>query len=369
MLANLPLDALGLAAGCLLFSRKAFLGKRGGSASAASVSVIIPARNEAQILPALLGSLARQTRAPLEIICVDDGSSDDTALTARSSGARVIAAGAPPPRWLGKSWACMIGAEAARGEVLLFLDADVSLGPRAIEGLLGALPAGGGAASLQPYHAVERPYEHFSLFFNLAAIGANGIGLPWKARSAGLFGPVIMIDRKSYEAVGGHGAVREEVAEDLALGRALRRKGIPYRLFLGGRDASYRMYPRNYGELRSGWTKNMAIGAARASLPPLLLCVAWISAGASILADLCASGSRGDLPMALLAAGLYALYALILGAAASRAGSFRKIALIIYPVWLAGFIALFAESLFRRWVLRRVSWKGRRIELGRRPCA
>jgi 4,4'-diaponeurosporenoate glycosyltransferase len=366
---DLPLDFIGLLSGMLLFLRHP-VPRKGMAAARGSrprVSVIIPARNEADALPSLLASLAVQSLPPIEIICVDDESADGTAEAARLRGASVVPAGAAPAHWLGKPWACSKGADAATGDILLFLDADVSLGPRAIERLLGELPEAGGAVSLQPYHEAEKPYEQFSLFFNLLAVGGNGLGLPWKVRSAGLFGPVIMMDRASYEAIGGHGAVKDEVAEDLAMGRALRRKGIPYRLFLGDGVASYRMYRRNYADLRQGWTKNMAIGASKASPLALLLAFAWIAAGASIVVDLCLFASRGDLPMACLAACLYAWYALLLGAAASRIGRFRKSAFIAYPVLLSGFIVLFLESLFLRWILKRVSWKGRRIDLGGRP--
>lgn len=368
MFTDLPLDFIGLISGLLLFLRRPLPGAGRGApgGSRPRVSVIVPARNEADALPALLSSLAGQSRPPLETICVDDDSSDGTAEAARCMGATVVAAGAAPAGWLGKPWACRKGADRAKGDVLLFLDADVSLGPQAIERLLGELPGSGGAVSLQPYHDAAKPYEQFSLFFNLLAVGGNGLGLPWKARSAGLFGPVIIIDRASYDAIGGHGAVKDQVAEDLAIGRALRKKGIPYRLFLGGGLASYRMYRRNYAELRRGWTKNMAIGASRTPLPALLLSIAWISAGASIVVDLCAFAARGDLPMACLAAALYASYALLLGYAASRIGSFRKWSFFAYPLPLAGFIVLFVESIFLRRVLRRVAWKGRRINLGRR---
>lgn len=71
--------------------------------------------------------------------------------------------------------------------------------------------------------------------------------------------------------------------------------------------------------------------------------------------------------MACLASCLYASYALLLGVAASRIGRFRKSSFALYPIPLAGFIVLFLESIFLRRVLKRVSWKGRRIDLGRKP--
>jgi len=69
------------------------------------------------------------------VIVVDDGSSDATVEVARAHGATVIVAPSPPGGWLGKSWACHLGAQRARGTRLLFLDADVSLAPSAIAAL------------------------------------------------------------------------------------------------------------------------------------------------------------------------------------------------------------------------------------------
>lgn len=77
------------------------------------VSVVIPARNEAENLPHLLGSLARQDLVPEQVIVVDDGSTDDTAAVARAHGALVVESATLPEGWTGKSWACMQGTDVA----------------------------------------------------------------------------------------------------------------------------------------------------------------------------------------------------------------------------------------------------------------
>src|SRR5947208_49212 len=79
---------------------------------AASVSVVIPARDEEATLPTLLASLRRLVVHVADIVVVDDGSQDATASVARSAGAVVVPAAAPPPGWTGKAWACHVGARA-----------------------------------------------------------------------------------------------------------------------------------------------------------------------------------------------------------------------------------------------------------------
>ena len=96
------------------------------------VSVIVPARNEAEKLPALLRSLASLERAPAQLIVVDDQSTDATATLAATAGAIVVGSPGPPAGWTGKNHACHLGARAATQPWLLFLDADVTLGPSAV---------------------------------------------------------------------------------------------------------------------------------------------------------------------------------------------------------------------------------------------
>src|SRR5688572_18993909 len=90
-----------------------------GAVPPGSVSIVIPARNERESLPELLSSLRHSDVAPLEVIVVDDGSTDGTAAVAASLGATVLDAPPPPEGWNGKPWACWTGAARARGEHVL----------------------------------------------------------------------------------------------------------------------------------------------------------------------------------------------------------------------------------------------------------
>ena len=180
-----------------------------------SVSIVIPARNEEHNLPTLLRSLAAQPMKPHEIILVDDDSTDRTAELARQLGARVIPSQPLPVGWRGKTWACHQGAQAARGKLLLFLDADTWFEP---DGLGKAISAyGGGAFSIGPYHAVREPYEQLSMFFNLNMTVAT---VPH-----GLFGQMLLVDQESYRRVGGHEAVRGRILEHASLAARFRAAG------------------------------------------------------------------------------------------------------------------------------------------------
>jgi 4,4'-diaponeurosporenoate glycosyltransferase len=157
-----------------------------------TISVIIPARNESKRIERLLQSLANQSAPPLEIIVADDGSTDGTAGLALKYGAKVVST--ESMEWKGKSAACFAGAQAARGELLVFFDADVHLAQDAIAYIAShAIP--GAVGSIQPYHRMEKPYEHLSLYFNLVSFLGLDVGKtknPFEVK-LGFFGPCMWI--------------------------------------------------------------------------------------------------------------------------------------------------------------------------------
>src|SRR5690606_25074133 len=101
------------------------------------VSVVVPARDEAERLPRLLAALVAARPRPHEVIVVDDGSADGTCEVAAAAGATVIRV-ERPAGWTGKAYACQRGADAAQGDVLVFLDADVEPAPDGIASLSAA---------------------------------------------------------------------------------------------------------------------------------------------------------------------------------------------------------------------------------------
>lgn len=328
------------------------------------LSVVIPARNEEASLPLLLSDLAQQTVRPREILVIDDESLDGTARVAREGGATVLSLAGKPEGWVGKSWACQRGADAAAGEWLLFLDADVRLGPDAVERLAAECDEDGETLSVQPWHAMERPHEQLSLFFNLVQAAANGLCLP-KGRPSGLAGPVILIRRLEYGSVGGHEAIRGSIVDDMALGERLRRAGRPFRVLLGDRGLSYRMYRDGLRTLLQGFVKNQSAGAARIPWDLLLATFLWITSCTSVPYQWIRALAGLDLAWLVVYSVLYPAWVLELRRIARRFGTFGWPTLAAYPLALLAFHGVFVVSLAKRVLRRPVTWKGRRIRPGR----
>jgi 4,4'-diaponeurosporenoate glycosyltransferase len=340
----LLLVALGLwSAGFLLLGRLHPCARVSAPGHPPSVSIIIPARNEEHNLPTLLRSLASQSARPHEIIVVDDGSTDRTAELARQLGATVIPSQPLPDGWRGKTWACHQGAQAARGELLLFLDADTWFEPDGLGKTISAY--GGGALSIGPYHAVRKPYEELSLFFNLNMLVAT---VPH-----GLFGQMLLVDRESYRRVGGHETVQGRILENSWLAARFRAVGIPARSVTGKGLLSFRMYPNGLRELIEGWTKGFASGAGQTPQVTMFVIVAWISG--LLLAPL-GGLLTGDW---LRWGAVYLLCAAQVAWFSRQVGAFRWSSALLYPLPLSFFFGVFAWSVARSG--KRVTWKGREI--------
>jgi 4,4'-diaponeurosporenoate glycosyltransferase len=307
----------------------------GGDPVTGRVSLIIPARNEAHNLPRLLDSIRAQPTLPLEVLVIDDHSTDATAEIATAHGARVIPAQPLPDGWRGKPWACHQGALAAKGDLLLFLDADCWFEPGGLATLLDRYR--GGAFSVAPHHRVEKPYEELSAFFNVIMVASTA--------GHGLFGQTLLVDRASYTAAGGHLEVKGRVLENLRLAAFYRAAGVPVASLPGRGMLSFRMYPEGLPSLVEGWIKGFASGAAETPRTAVLLVALWIS---GLMVALFA------LPWAPL---LYPAFALQFGLMLRKVGSFSWLTALLYPLPLFFYFAVFSRSL--RSSGKQVTWKGR----------
>ncbi|HSN58107.1 MAG TPA: glycosyltransferase family 2 protein [Clostridiaceae bacterium] len=363
MTKDLLIILAGLFISRLLFFRFPLLGRREAKMQAPRLSVIIPARNEEENIALILEDLKKQTAPVYEIICVDDASADGTAAVAASFGVSLISLKDKPEGWIGKSWACQNGADAAGGDILLFLDADVRLGREGIGRLLYAYEEIGCTISVQPYHTMEEKYEQLSMFFNMVQIAATGLGLPTKSRKTGLFGPVILMSRSDYYGFGGHESIKGSIIDDMAIGSRLKSLGMPFRLFLGDGDISFRMYAGGIRELMQGWTKNQSAGAMET--PPAIFAMVflWITACISVTIQLALAAIQGNTPWLAAYLALYIAWILELRRIAVRLGSFDTRAIVIYPVLLVFYIWIFALSAIKKIFRLKVTCKDRGIRL------
>ncbi|MEB3332434.1 MAG: glycosyltransferase family 2 protein [Synechococcaceae cyanobacterium] len=332
------------------------------SKAAQTLSVLIPARNEAATLPHLLAALARQSLQPGEVIVVDDHSSDDTAAIAcRAADGLPLRVLQPPPLpegWCGKTWALHHGVLASRGALLLFLDADTEPAPAFLERLLACHARLGGLVSVQPYHRTERPYEQLSLLFNLVGLMAVPLG-----PGCGVaFGPAMLSSRADYERSGGHAAVAGRVVEDWFLAHRYEQAGLPVSAWIGADLLASRMYPGGLRDLVDGFDKNFATAAAEVRWPWMLAVLLWLSG--LFWAAWCLPAALLGWPLVGSAAigpnaVIYGAFALQLLLLSRRVGRFRWISLV-FPVPVLFFLAVFVLAILN---LERghVEWKGRRF--------
>jgi chlorobactene glucosyltransferase len=251
------------------------------------VSIIVPARDEAENISACIATLTNTAYPNREIIVVDDGSVDGTTdiariLAARSNGAIRLIEGAPlPDGWLGKCWACWQGYQAARGELLLFTDADTRHDDELLGCAVGALGRPGvELVTTLPRQLMESFWERVVLphIFTMLALryrDARRINRASDPRDVVANGQFILMRRSTYESLGGHQAVRGEVVEDVRLAQRVVAAGGRVYLAYATELMETRMY-RSLDGIVEGWTKNLAAGMRGTVAPLLVRALPWI---------------------------------------------------------------------------------------------
>jgi chlorobactene glucosyltransferase len=244
------------------------LERAGDPSNLPRVSVLLPARNEAANLRANLPHLLASDYPNLEIIVLDDRSGDDTAAVAADLARlhpgrmRVLRGEALPDRWLGKNWACHQLSRVARGQVLLFCDADVAAGPHAVARTVALLQReDAGAVTALPRHRFGTAAESavVPLIAQLPVGAMLPLALVPRTAEPSLSmanGQWIAFTRAAYARLGGHASVRSEVLEDVHLGRAVKRAGLRLVAAVGTEDLSVRMY-HGWADVRRGFGKNV----------------------------------------------------------------------------------------------------------------
>jgi chlorobactene glucosyltransferase len=334
------------------------------------VSVLVPARNEAENITPCLLSLLAQDYAEFEVIVLDDHSTDGTGarlavLAAGEQRLRVLTGTPLPAGWLGKQWACAQLARAASGDHLLFVDADTRLAPTALREAMAALQAERvGLVTVLPRQTVvtwgERllvPMLPWSLFCFLPVALAHR--LQWPALSASV-GQCLLFTRAAYERAGGHAAVRATPVDDIALGKRVMAQHDGWRLLDGGDYVTCRMY-RGFREAQAGFGRTLFAAFDDRAVPFVVVWV-WLAVvfvvpvvtlGAA-LAGLLPASFNVQLPLAAIGLSLL-LWTLCL----------RRFGL---PLYLAALYPLSVPlmtltALRSWWVTRtgRVQWRGRAL--------
>jgi chlorobactene glucosyltransferase len=334
------------------------------------VSVIIPARNEAATIATVVQSVLDSSYSPLELLVVDDRSTDNTAAIVErlaSPGLQLIRGEELPEGWYGKPWACFQGYRRARGELLLFTDADTRHHPRLLSHAVGALEREKAAlVTVSPtqrcvtfWERLVMPQIWFLLSLRYHPRTVNQARRPSDVIANGQF---ILTSRTAYEVAGTHAAVRSEVAEDLALAQTYMVRGLKLHFAFAERLMETRMY-QGLAPMIEGWSKNIYLGGRRSfpdeplqrALAPAMLVLAmlfWLVPPAVLLLAGVVP-PVGQFAPALLATILSVLFWMLI----SHGMSIPAIYGVGYPLGALMALYIILRSTWRGG--RKVEWRGR----------
>jgi chlorobactene glucosyltransferase len=345
------------------------------SPQGARISVLIPARNEERNIGRVLDLLASQDYPDYEVIVLDDQSEDLTASVVRQhmeTQPRIsLLTGKPlPPGWVGKAHACAQLASAARGDVLLFLDADTRPSTRALSaGLADLERTGADLLTVIPRQQVvsfwERvllPLLHFNTFSFLPMPLVPLTRTPSLAMANGQY---MLFRRRAYDAVGGHASVRSALVEDVWLARRIKASGRKLVIRYGGETVSCRMYG-SFREIWEGFSKNVFPGLNYSVT--MLAAVVILTLISSILPFLLLGGALagwGGLTYWTPLAEVGIILAIRLGQALRFDMDLWPV--LLHPVAMLIFLAIAVNSFL--WTLKGegIRWKGRAYNLSNPP--
>ncbi len=334
------------------------------------VSILVPARDEAARIGPCIASLLESEGLPeVEVLVLDDGSTDGTADVVRRVAAgdprlRVVDGGVSPvpDGWLGKTWACHRLAEQATGSVLVFVDADVRLSLHGIAASVQLLRTTG-LDLVCPYPrqladgALPRLVQPLLQWSWATTLPLRAAETSPRETLVAANGQLLGGDRAAYDRAGGHAEVRSEVLDAVALLRAVKRSGGRGVVADGTDVAVCRMYDTSE-QLVEGYTKSLwsAFGS-RAGAAGVVAALSWlyvVPPGAALAGPTPASRRWGALGYAAGVTGRVLV--------ARRSGG-RAVDSLAHPASVAAFGVLVAESL-RRKRSGALTWRGRTLPRG-----
>jgi chlorobactene glucosyltransferase len=344
------------------------------------VSVLIPARNEETTIRQAVESAFSGTIAPLEVIVCDDASTDQTPalleeMQSRWDNLRVIRGAPLPDGWIGKPHACYQLAQAATGDVLLFLDADTTLHAEGIERTLRLSEQWkADVVTVVPRQRTETLAERVVLPM-LHVTYASWLPMmlvPWTRdpRFLAANGQVLAFKRSTYDAIGGFAAVRDEVVDDMAICRRAKQQGFRVVFGDGHKIAECRMY-EGAAQVWTGFSKNLYEGIGEH--PLALVGVIGLYSGAFLAPWFLTAATAVAAPALLPWAALGVAFNLVQRTVQAVRHAQSPWAVLLHPVGVVALLAIAVNSF--RWSLTdRVEWSGRvyasrRRRKGAAPCA
>lgn len=359
-----------LPAGLMLANLKRFQRSPEPAPGAQTVSVLVPARNEAAVIEGLIECVLASQGCDLELLILDDSSTDDTAQrvagwAARDPRVRLIRGQPLPNGWCGKQHACQQLADAAQEPTLVFLDADVRVEPQAIaRGVAFLQQSSGGLVSGFPLQETPAflawlllPLIHFILLGFLPLDRSRASLSPALAAGCGQF---FITTQEAYRRAGGHASIRASLHDGVMLPRTFRRAGLQTDVFDATDTATCRMYETSR-EVFGGLAKNATegIGSPQTIVPFTLLLAGGQVLPAGLLGLWLAGLVPSGWPVAVATIACVLSYLpRLLGVARFRQSLGSS---LLHPLGIIIFLSIQWFALVRRRLGLSTSWKGRRL--------
>ena len=333
-------------------------------AARSGCSVLVPARNEEANISAALHSITQSEGVDLEIIVLDDGSTDRTAEIVRdfaATDARVrLQASAPlPTDWCGKNFACHQLAQAAHYPLLVFMDADVRISRGDSLARLAAFVEESGATLVSGVPREETrgllekliiPLIHFVL---LGFLPLERMRAGTDPRFAAACGQILAVRREAYEHAGGHRSIARRIHDAVALTASFRAHGLRTDLFDATDTFHCRMY-RSAAEVWSGFAKNAHEGlGSRALIVPATLLLIGGQVLPIILLALATS------PLAITFSGVAAAAAFLPRLVAVARFRQTLLGALLHPLGICALVAIQWHAFLRSLRRRPAVWRGR----------
>lgn len=355
-----------------LRNRTRFVDPRQWPPAGTRVSILIPARDEASQIETAIRCALGSTLVEVEVVVLDDQSSDDTAALVSAMAAtdpRVRLVSAPPlPRgWAGKQRACWLLGNAASFDVMMFVDADVRLAPTAagyaagqllrderlglVSGFPRELTVGAAEQVLIPWiHVVLLGYLPFDRMQRSASPSYSAACGQW-----------VVVRRRPYLELGGHGATPASRHDGISLPRTFRTAGWRTDVFDGATLAQCRMYP-DFGSIWQGFGKSAGEGMATPLALPLW---AVLLLGGHVAPWLMLPlGLAWQAPVVAMAGGLGVAANLVMRYAIAARLGHSHLSVWLHPVGALLTVAINASSLAAWLAGRPRTWRGRAYALG-----
>ena len=339
------------------------------------VSIIVPMRNEERNARCCIESLLSQSYPNFEIIAVDDRSKDKTLnilkeLASQYSKLQIVEGSPIPEGWVGKNHALWQGVKWAKGDWLLFVDADTTSEPYMLTSVTKYVEENKvDMLSVSPFQVLgtfwERVIQPIIIMSIYHAFPQKKINDP-KSKIAAANGQFILIRRSVYEALGGHSAIKDRIVEDFALAKLVKSSGYRLLVMRGKKLVRTRMYT-NFGEIWEGWTKNLFFGLGRKwgqLVFSIVILLAWGIIPPILFAWSClqvfSQGVQSPVSLVILAESVFLLILIIYdGWQATRLFAIPPYYSFTFPLGTVVYIAIILSSAYKVASGVGVTWKER----------